>query len=1070
MTVNEKGSGSSSRAPSPDYGQEHVSGQSNRPLSRPPHALEFSKVVEELRVDTATGLDQDEAARRLTELGRNELQQQKGVQPVKIFLEQIFNAMTLVLLLALGASFGIQAWIEGGILGGIIVLNIFIGFAQSLQAERQISSLKSLGSPTCKVFRNGKTVQIQTAEVVPGDVVDLNTGDSVPADVRLVEAVNLETDEAMLTGESVPVSKMPNATFDDETGPGDRLNVVYSSTVVTKGRGRGVVFATGMYTEIGLIAGALGGGSRSKARSYVRRREDGSASMVAYVVAGVLMARDWLGEFLGLTIGTPLQKKLSQLFVWLFLFAIVCAIIVLGANKFDSRKDVIIYAVTTAIGTIPVSLLLVLTVTMAAGTKKMIQRHVIVRNLSSLEALGGVTNICSDKTGTITQGRMVVRKAWLPGTGTYSVNTTTDVYNPFSGSVHFTAADPGDVTAEAEAKEAESSDPIEPRHEPTSRPALEWYLNVASLANLATLKQSNDSSANHGEWEATGAPTEIAIEVFASRFGWNRLQLSQGPDAPWRQIAEFPFDSDVKKMSAVFQNTASREMHLFTKGAVERVLADCTAIATTTTTSSITDDDKTSILRNMDALASQGLRVLALAHRTLELPVSPSTFAQGAPSPPRTDFERGLTFRGLVGIYDPPRPESRPSVKMCQRAGIVVHMLTGDHPQTARAIAADVGILPAPERLRMLPADVAGSLVMAAHEFDALSDAEVDALPTLPLVVARCAPSTKVRMIEALHRRGKYVGMTGDGVNDSPSLKRADIGIAMGSGSDVAKESADIVLTDDNFASILNAIEEGRRIFDNIQKFILHVLAANIGFVCALLTGLAFKDRSGVSVFLLSPVEILWMLMGTGAFCETGLGFEKAVPDIINRPPQNLKYGVFTPEFLVDMFFYGLLMAVCVLGSFTLVVFGFNDGNLGLDCNNGYSAQCDTVFRGRATCYSTMTWIFLLFAWELIDSRRSLFYMPNGFKAWCLHLWGNKFLFFSVTLVFVIVFPTLYIPGLDHIVFMHHGITWEWAIVFIDVFIFMVCTEAYKWGKRVYARRRGATADVGFGEDGEEAA
>lgn len=290
-------------------------------------------------------------------------------------------------MLALGASFGIKAWIEGGILGGIIVLNIFIGFFQTLQAERTIDSLRTLGSPTCNIFRDGITTTIQTAEVVPGDIVDLNTGDSVPADIRLIEAVNLEADEALLTGESVPVSKSPSLTFDDETGPGDRLNVVFSSTTITKGRGRGVVFATGMHTEIGLIASALHGPGPA-GKPIVT----GSSSPEPHFKVWMRGIAKWLGNFLGLTVGTPLQKKLAQLFLWLFAFAIVCALIVLGANKFDTRTDVILYAVTTAIGTIPVSLLLVLTVTMAAGTKKMLERHVIVRNLSSLEALGGVTS------------------------------------------------------------------------------------------------------------------------------------------------------------------------------------------------------------------------------------------------------------------------------------------------------------------------------------------------------------------------------------------------------------------------------------------------------------------------------------------------------------------------------------------------------------------------------------------------------------------------------------------------------------------------------------------------------
>lgn len=285
--------------------------------------------------------------------------------------------------MALAASFGIQAWIPGGILAGIIVFNIFLGFFQSLQAEKTIDSLRTLGTPNCKVFRGGKTLTIQTVDLVPGDIVDLETGDSVPADIRLVEAVNLEADEALLTGESVPILKIPKLTFDADTGPGDRLNIVYSSSTITKGRGRGVAFATGMFTEIGLIAGALSNSGDPK--NY---RDDGQRSIFHTFWDSVCA---WVGEFLGLTVGTPLQKKLAQLFLWLFLFAIVCATIVLGANKFDSSRDVIIYAITTAIGTIPVSLL-VLTLTMAAGTKKMLERHVIVRNLSGLEALGGVTS------------------------------------------------------------------------------------------------------------------------------------------------------------------------------------------------------------------------------------------------------------------------------------------------------------------------------------------------------------------------------------------------------------------------------------------------------------------------------------------------------------------------------------------------------------------------------------------------------------------------------------------------------------------------------------------------------
>ena len=301
----------------------------------------------------------------------------------------------------------------------------------------------------------------------------------------------------------------------------------------------------------------------------------------------------------------------------------------------------------------------------------------------------------------------------------------------------------------------------------------------------------------------------------------------------------------------------------------------------------MSDAVKSGILANMEALARRGLRVLALASRTSPRVVNSEEARDGTLK--REDFEKELVFRGLVGIYDPPRPESRPSVFKCHQAGIGVHMLTGDHPETARTIAAEVGILP--RRMDLVRADVAQGIVMTAHDFDRLTDEQIDRLPQLPLVVARCAPSTKVRMIDALHRRGRYVAMTGDGVNDSPSLHRADVGIAMGlCGSDVAKSASDIVLSDDNFASILNAVEEGRRIFDNVQKFMLHVLALNVGFVITLLIGLAYKDAEGVSIFQITPVEILFMLLVGGAFTETGLGYESASPDILNRPPQSVGY------------------------------------------------------------------------------------------------------------------------------------------------------------------------------------
>ncbi|KID94402.1 ATPase, P-type, potassium/sodium efflux, fungal, partial [Metarhizium majus ARSEF 297] len=1027
--------------------QAHVPGQANKPMTAPAHALTIEEVIHQLQANVEAGLSTDEAKRRLEEYGRNEFGEQDGVQPLKIFIGQIANALTLVLILAMAASFGIQSWIEGGVISAVILLNIVVGFFQEFKAAKTMDSLRSLSSPTAQAIRNGDNETVVTAEIVPGDMVELKTGDTIPADIRLIEAVNFETNEALLTGESLPVRKEPVPTYADDTGPGDRLNVAYSSSTVTKGRARGVVFATGLYTEIGQIAAALRG--KSSRRREPKRREDGTTSFGRWLQAWSLTFSDAVGRFLGVNVGTPLQKKLSKLALLLLGTAIICAIIVLGANKFDAKQEVIIYAVATGLSMIPASLVVVLTITMAAGTKRMVQRHVIVRNLKSLEALGAVSNICSDKTGTLTQGNMIVKKAWIPGRGTYSVGTTSEPFNPTVGQLGLKLAQPKDINFRGNDADGE---PIDGAEAVTKDATLREYLNVASLANLATVNQVN------GEWHGRGDPTEIAIQVFASRFDWNRLRLSTGEKAQWQQVAEFPFDSDVKKMSVIFENKETNKQWLFTKGAVERLVNSCPRYAVGDEIQDLTEDIKEDVLRNMEAMARLGLRVLALASRTDIRHVRDNEAELE-----RGEFEQDLIFRGLIGLYDPPRPESAPSVQKCHEAGISVHMLTGDHPETARAIALEVGILPS--KMNEIATDVAKTMVMAASDFDRLTDQEIDELPLLPLVVARCAPQTKVRMIEALHRRKCFVAMTGDGVNDSPSLKRADVGIAMGqAGSDVAKEASDIVLTDDNFASILNAVEEGRRMFDNIQKFILHVLAENIAQACTLLVGLAFKDRRGISVFPLAPVEILWIIMITSGMPDMGLGFEIAAPDIMQRPPQNLKQGVFTPELLVDMVVYGLWMSALCLASFVLVLYGFGNGaaDLGDNCNNQFSEDCRVVFRARSTTFACLTWFALFLAWEMVNMRRSFFRMqPKSkryFTQWIIDAWRNQFLFWAIVAGFVTMFPIIYIPGLNTVVFKHAGISWEWGIVFVEAFLFFLGIEAWKWAKRVYYRRQARKA------------
>ena len=505
--------------------------------------------------------------------------------------------------------------------------------------------------------------------------------------------MNFETDEALLTGESLPVQKDAEPTFDPDIGPGDRLNVAFSSSTITRGRARGIVFATGMKTEIGSIAAALR--AQGKRTRPVKRKPDGSAKPHRYAQAWGLTAGDFIGRFLGVNIGTPLQRKLSKLAILLFGIAVICAIIVLAANSFSNNNEVIIYAVATGLSMIPACLVVVLTITMAAGTKRMVKRHVIVRKLDSLEALGAVTgrlmdgfqssfhadellDICSDKTGTLTQGKMVAKKAWIPSKGVYSVGSSTDPFNPTIGALthdHRPPVKTRNIVVEGDDEAREQSY----RELLTENPRLEDYLQVASLANLAHVHDSKEG------WKARGDPTEIAIQVFASRFNHNRQRLVN--DESWSQIAEFPFDSDIKKMSVIFENNVSKERKVFTKGAVERVVGSCKTVYWTDVShiTEMTESHRNQILENMEALAEQGLRVLAFASKEYLGEKKASGVGME-----RDSIESELTFQGLIGLYDPPRVESAAAVKQCHKAGISVHMLTGDHPGTASAIAAQV--------------------------------------------------------------------------------------------------------------------------------------------------------------------------------------------------------------------------------------------------------------------------------------------------------------------------------------------------------------------------------------------
>ncbi|CAK9782312.1 putative calcium-transporting ATPase 3 [Cutaneotrichosporon oleaginosum] len=986
-------------------------------LPFPAHTAEAAKVLEALGVDPSQGLSASEAAARLGTYGPNRIKPPPKANLGKILFRQVANAMTVILIGAMAVSFGVMDWIAGGVIAGLILLNISVGAWTEWEAEKIVANLAVVGAPTAVVLRHADSpataqpLEIAIEDVVPGDIVLLKHGDIVPADGRVLEGLsNLEADEAFLTGESLPVSKQAEPVDETDCPVGDRLSMVFSGAMITKGRASIVVTGTGMATEIGAIARAL--------QSKGERTETGLAA-----------AWYWCLVKLGLRETSPLQYKLNKLAFSLLLAAIVTAVVVLASTGFrDIPRSMATYTVAAAVSMLPVSMVAVVSLTLAQASAALAKEHVLVRRMDAIEALAGVDNVCSDKTGTLTVGRMVVRKMWVPKAGekggsgtTYAFRSGSDPFSPY-----------GEVTVEGEG----GGEPLSPAKIQEAAPELHALAMCTALCNQVVLSPPRDSDEG---WQANGDPTETALQVASYKLGYAKPSLTGAalPEdipaisvpRPYQQVVEHAFDSGVKRMSIAYVGAGGYTC--FLKGAVERILDCCTTMGTEKMTPGARDD----LMRTVEHLASQGLRVLGFASKN-----EPETV--DVASLPREAFEAtGWTFLGLAGIYDPPREESAGAVEACHAASITPRMLTGDHPATARAIALTIGILP-----RTYPA----AAVMTGQQFDALSNAEVDALPDLPLVVARCAPETKVRMVDALHRRGQSTAMTGDGVNDSPALKRADVGVAMGTGSDVAKQSARIVLTDDNFASIIGAISKGRNVFMNLSKFLLYLLSGNVGQLTVMLIGLAFQDQDGFSVFPLSPVSALWVNTLTAGPPAMALGVEPPSPDAMTRPPEAYA-TIFTPEFIIDLFFYGLLLGAQSLVNFVIVMYGYFPGDLGHDCNERDLAVCAPVFRARATCMATLQICMLLHAFQCKHATISVFK---------LDLRANKMLLWCVLALVASTFPIMYIPVINNRVFLIGPMKWEWGIVFAQIFVYVAASEAYKWGKRVLFRRRMAAGDV----------
>ncbi|KAI9027036.1 Na+/K+ P-type ATPase [Hyaloraphidium curvatum] len=941
--------------------------------------------------DLKTGLDPATAAARHKELGFNELFGSSGPSAFKILLGNLFNAMNLVLTIAMIFSFVVADYPVAVSLVIVIIINTAIGFWQEYQGEKTMEALKNMSSPTARVMRDHEIESIPTREVVPGDVVYLEEGDICPADLRVANAVNLEMDEALLTGESLPVSKKDEAISDPEIGVGDRKHMCFMNTVVTKGRGHGVVVATSLCTEIGKIAESLSDDKKDKGPPPGKNK-----------------FLWWIEDVLGWHEKTPLQVTMDKLMYVLLVCAILLGLLVFAVNGMTFSSSLLLYAVSVGVAILPEGLPAVVTVTMSVGVARMAKQKAIVRRLNALEALGQVTNICSDKTGTLTEGKMVVTRYWVAGRD-YEV----------AGKGLLPE---GEITDKA-------TTAVVSKEEIKKDPAQYKLMLVCKKCVTCDLFFDDEDKA----WKSTGDPTEVALEVLARK----GLVADDPFLSEMKFVGEHPFDPTIKRMTVMYLHEPTRTVYFLAKGALERVLEVSKGYlaaggAETPLDASIgpTADAK------MLEMAGDAMRVLGFGYRTEVVPAdkdisNPEQLNIDMGWSVRENAEQQMIFLGVIGMYDPPRQETRPAVLICRDAGITVHMATGDHPKTAEAIAKQVDIIVPEER----------SLVLPASTFDKMTIEQVDGLPSLPNVLARCSPQTKVKMVEALHRRDRFVVMTGDGSNDAPAIKMSDVGIAMGlGGSEVTKQVASIVLTDDNFETIVNAVAEGRRIFINISKFVVHLLSGNVAEVIALVCGLAFKDRYGHAIFPMSPIEVLWINMVTSSPIALALGQENADPDIMLRPPRQKSEGLFSKEVIWDTFFYGILMGGMTLGAFIGVMYSEVDPNTTGDCNHGMTEDsCIPIFKARATAYTMLCLLLCLHGYNCRDARRSMFKM---------RFFENKLLWYIVIAATIGTILTVYIPWVNVNVFLHYLITWQWGIIAAALVIFFIAAELWKLFKR----------------------
>ena len=835
------------------------------------HVLTVDEVAQHLEVNSDSGLSAVQVRKRLLHFGANELTEKRARSPWRMLLDQFSDFMIIVLIVAAIIS-GIVGDVGDTIaIVVIVILNAVIGFVQEYRAEQAMAALKRMAEASAHVLRDGQVVIVGASELVPGDVVLLEAGNVVPADLRIIEAARLKVDESALTGESVAVEKQVHALNIVDAPLGDKICLVYKGTIVTYGRARGLVVATGMNSELGKIAALLSDDNETK---------------------------------------TPMQKRLASFGKRLALAALaICALIfIVGVLRGEPLLLMFMTAVSLAVAAIPEALPAVVTISLALGARKMIKQHALIRRLPAVETLGSVTFICSDKTGTLTQNKMHVTVIYADGA---------------------------------------LCDPLREVKQAAPWPTLFRALALSNDAHL----DSHD--------KARGEPTEAALLHAAQIAGYEKTVLARG--AP--RLKELPFDSDRKRMTT-FHGTAS-EVIAYTKGSPESVLPCCERMLMAGGEQPV---DRATLLLKAETMAADGLRVLAIACRYW--PTLPA-------SEQHEELESELVFLGFVGLIDPPRREAREAVSLCKAAGITPVMITGDHPATARAIARELGIL-------VGHGGADGDIrVMTGVELAKLDQLAFETEVEQVRVYARVDPAQKIRIVQALQNKGEVVAMTGDGVNDAPALKAADIGIAMGKGgTDVAREAAHMVLLDDNFATIVHAVRHGRRIFDNIRKFIKYTMTSNTGEIWTIFLAPFF----GLPIPLL-PIHILWVNLVTDGLPGLALTAEPAERGIMRRPPRPMRESIFAHGMWQHMAWVGLLMGgVCLL------------------------TQAWALHTGSAH-WQTMVFTVL----TLSQMGHVLAIRSETGSLFSIGIFSNPMLLFAVLLTFALQMATIYLPVLNPI-------------------------------------------------------